>query len=187
MCTVSASTRKSLWLCSSYYLCRSWRAKKRQEKKNPSQRSTLLMKHCREAGPVALSKPRSALWTHTPTVHPPPHRHTREKTPKVRRVSLETARWWERECERRRKLLTSTSPHIHFESPPSPPTSHPTEKSKLHLLTAFMIAQHADEWKLPQVLSGGRQQARPCVYSRNRSWWPYAPESERNIRLVSHS
>lgn len=30
-----------------------------------------------------------------------------------------------------------------------------------------MIAQHADEWKLPQVLSGGRQQARPCVYSRN--------------------
>lgn len=66
-----------------------------------------------------------------------------------------------------------------------PPTSHPTEKSKLHLLTAFMIAQHADEWKLPQVLSGGRQQARPCVYSRNRWWWPYAPESERNIRSQS--
>lgn len=141
MCTVTASARKSLWPCSSFYLCRSWSAEKRQEK-NPSQRSTLLMKHCREAGPVALSKPRSALWTHTPTVHPPPHRHTRDITPKVRRVSLETARWWEPECERRRKLLTSTSPHIHVKSPA---TSYPTEKSKFHLLTAFMMAQQMSE------------------------------------------
>lgn len=29
------------------------------------------MKHCHKAGPVALSKPRSALWTHTPTSAPP--------------------------------------------------------------------------------------------------------------------
>lgn len=44
----------------------------KKKKKKKSQRSTLLMKHCREAGPVALSKPWSALWAHTPTVHPPP-------------------------------------------------------------------------------------------------------------------
>lgn len=70
------------------------------------------MKHCRKAGPVALSKPWSALWAHTPTLHPPPRWHTREKTVKVRRVSLEKARWCEWESARNRKLLTSTNPPL---------------------------------------------------------------------------
>lgn len=125
------------------------------------------MKHCHKAGPVALSKPWSALWTHTPTSAPP--RHTREKSPKVRRVCLEKARWWERESERKRKLLTSTPPSC---------------KSKLHLLTAFMIRHNTQMSENCHNYFQGEQQARSSVYSCNRSRWLYAVRLKAKERSV---
>lgn len=97
-----------------------------------SQRSTLLMKHCRQAGPVALSKPWSALWAHTPTMHPPPpplayqgeNSQGRESEPRERKM----VRMREREEQEVTDLY----------QPPTSPLSC-ARKSKLHLLTAFMI------------------------------------------------
>lgn len=179
MCTVTASTRKSSWLCSSFYLCRSWSAKKRQEKKKSKSKVNALNE--------TLPRGRSSGLVETPVCFMNPHTHCASAPPSAYQGENSQGQESEpRDSEMVRTRVRTEKEVTDLYQPPHPlwipPHLPPHRKIKAPPSHCFYDSSACRWVKTATSALRGEATSQTCVYSRNRSWWLYAPESERNIR-----